>query len=179
MLGVSVPTVVNWTKAGKLDAHKTPGGHRRISREALQRFADAHDYPLPDALRPPAARPRGVLIVDPEPDFAELVIEMLSLEGGAIEAWAAADVFSAGLLIGRHHPAVVVVDITMGDVEPVAFARRLATDPEAASIHLVGLTAVVDPPLARRARDAGFAQVRSKGADLSELVLDVRRLLKA
>jgi excisionase family DNA binding protein len=179
MLGVSVPTVVNWTKAGRLEAHRTPGGHRRISREALQRFAAAFDYPLPEELQPRVARARGVLVVDPEPDFAELVIEMLSMDAGSVEGWVAQDAFSAGLLIGRHKPAVVVVDITMGGLDPVALARRLQSDPEAGGVHLLGLTAGVDPPLARRAKEAGFSDVRSKAGDLAELIDEVRRHLSA
>lgn len=177
MLGVSVPTVVNWTRAGRLDAHKTPGGHRRISREALQRFADAWDYPLPEGMRarPPAAR--GVVVIDPEPDFAELVIEMISMAGGAVDGWAASDALSAGLLIGRHRPAVVVLDIGMGGIDPVALARRLEADPETTGTHLLGLTSVVNPPLAQRVRDAGFADVRSKGGDLAALVSAVQELL--
>lgn len=177
MLGVSVPTVVNWTRAGRLDAHKTPGGHRRISRDALQRFAEAWDYPLPDGLRDRAPATRGVLVVDPEPDFAELVIEMISMQGGDVDAWAASDALSAGLLIGRHRPAVIVVDIGMNGIDPLALAARLEGDPEAAGTHLLGLSAVVNPSLARRVRDAGFTDVRSKGGDLSALVKSVRRLL--
>jgi excisionase family DNA binding protein len=176
MLGVSVPTVVNWTRAGRLDAHKTPGGHRRISREALQRFASEWEYPLPDSLRsrPPSAR--GVVVIDPEPDYAELVIEMISIDGGAVDGWAATDALSAGLLIGRHRPAVVVLDIGMGGVDPVDLARRLDADSETAGTHLLGLTSVANGPLARRVRDAGFTDVRPKG-DLAALVKSVRRLL--
>jgi excisionase family DNA binding protein len=177
MLGVSVPTVVNWTRAGRLDAHKTPGGHRRISQEAIQEFGREWDYPLPEALQIREVAPRGVLVIDPEPDFAELVIEMLSMDGGSVDAWAAADALSAGLYIGRHLPAVIVLDVGMGGIDPVAMARRLAADAETRGTRLLGLTSVVDPSLAQRVRDAGYADVRPKGGDLMSLVKMVRTLL--
>lgn len=179
MLGVSVPTVVNWTRAGRLHAHKTPGGHRRISQEALRAFAEAYAYPLPDSLRARAGVSRGVLVVDPEPDFAELIKEMLSMEGAPVDTWAAGDALSAGLLIGRYRPAVVLLDVGMGGLDPVSLARRLEADVETRGTHLLGLTSVIDPLLERRARDAGFTDVRPKGGDLAALVRTVRRLLSA
>ena len=179
MLGVSTPSVVNWVKAGRLDAHRTPGGHRRISRTALYRFAAEHHYPLPDAMEPatPPSRAGGVLVVDSEPDFAALVLEMLAINDPGIPVWAAADLLSAGLIIGRHGPAVVVLDIAMAGIDPVAFSRRLRADAATQGTRLVGLTAGVDPPLARRARDAGFVLVKSKSDNLQELVADLQALL--
>jgi len=34
-LGVCTKTLKRWDKAGKLPAHRTPGGHRRYTREEL------------------------------------------------------------------------------------------------------------------------------------------------
>ena len=39
LLGVSVGTVKLWVERGLLQAWKTSGGHRRISRESVQRLA--------------------------------------------------------------------------------------------------------------------------------------------
>jgi len=179
MLGVSAPSVVNWIDAGRLDAHRTPGGHRRISRSSLHRFATENQYPLPGAAgeAPARARHGGVLVLDPEPDFAALVHELLGVEDAELPVWTATDLLSAGLLIGRHGPTVVVADIAMPGLDPVAFARRLLADPETRDIRLVGLTACIDPPLSRRASEGGFAVVKSKADDLQTLVADVRRLL--
>lgn len=38
LLGVHVDTVRRWTDEGRLAAVRTPGGHRRISREAVERL---------------------------------------------------------------------------------------------------------------------------------------------
>src|SRR6266568_4650408 len=50
VLGVSLPTVVNWIKARRLKAHRTPGGHRRIAREDLAGFMLRQGIPLPPGL---------------------------------------------------------------------------------------------------------------------------------
>ena len=47
VLGVSLPTVVNWIKARRLKAHRTPGGHRRIARAEIAEFMLRQGMPLP------------------------------------------------------------------------------------------------------------------------------------
>jgi excisionase family DNA binding protein len=38
MLGVSLRTAQLWSESGLLDAWKTGGGHRRISRQSIERL---------------------------------------------------------------------------------------------------------------------------------------------
>src|SRR5512138_3937052 len=63
LLSVSLPTVVNWIKARKLKAHRTPGGHRRIAREDLAAFMLRHGMPLPAELSDAAPARRKALVL--------------------------------------------------------------------------------------------------------------------
>jgi excisionase family DNA binding protein len=45
MVEASPSTVLSWVDRGWLPAHRTPGGHRRIERQALVEFLRAHDMP--------------------------------------------------------------------------------------------------------------------------------------
>ena len=63
VLGVSLPTVVNWIKARRLKAHRTPGGHRRIAREELAAFMSRHGIPLPEELADAVDVRRKALVV--------------------------------------------------------------------------------------------------------------------
>lgn len=56
-LGVAVSTVQKWVELGKLASWKTPGGHRRIPRDAVNRL-----------LQPDAVRPADLAAGAPEPD---------------------------------------------------------------------------------------------------------------
>ena len=38
LAGVTIPTVRNWDKAGKLQSFRTPGGQRRFRLEDVQAF---------------------------------------------------------------------------------------------------------------------------------------------
>ena len=39
LIGCHHTSIINWVKEGKLKAYSTPGGHRRIKRPDLVRFA--------------------------------------------------------------------------------------------------------------------------------------------
>jgi len=50
LLHVHQTTVIEWIDKGQLEGYRTPGGHRRVSREALFRFFERHHIPIPHAL---------------------------------------------------------------------------------------------------------------------------------
>jgi excisionase family DNA binding protein len=105
LLGVSALSVANWVDAGHLEAHRTPGGHRRITQEALDRFCAERGQ----TLRPPPlliARP-AVLLLDSDTDYAETLAEFIELPG-QVTAKVAGDLLSAGVHIARLTPRVVV-----------------------------------------------------------------------
>lgn len=41
LLGVSEPTLRKWADAGRIAVFRTPGGHRRFTVEAIERFRRA------------------------------------------------------------------------------------------------------------------------------------------
>ena len=45
MLRVTRVTVRNWIVRGRINATKTPGGHRRVSRKELISFLEKNNYP--------------------------------------------------------------------------------------------------------------------------------------
>lgn len=49
---VSRLTAINWAKQGKIASGKTPGGHRRISKNDLIKFMKEHNIELQDAELP-------------------------------------------------------------------------------------------------------------------------------
>ena len=46
MLSVDAGTVIRWADAGRFPAFRTPGGHRRILRRDVLRFARGLHWPL-------------------------------------------------------------------------------------------------------------------------------------
>jgi excisionase family DNA binding protein len=131
LLGVSLPTVVNWVKARRLKAHRTPGGHRRIAREELAGFMLRHGIPLPADLADAVESRRKALVVGDAGEARESAVR--SLEGAGFSVEAAGAGFAAGVSAARFGPDVVVLLVSAPDGgETLAGMRadaRLATVP--------------------------------------------------
>jgi excisionase family DNA binding protein len=107
VLGVSLPTVVNWINAKRLRAHRTPGGHRRIAREELAAFMLRHGMPLPADLADAADGRRKAIVVGQPGAILDAVLEQLA--GAGIDAHPALPGFAAGLASARMSPDLVLL----------------------------------------------------------------------
>src|SRR5512138_2875988 len=123
LLGVSLPTVVNWIKARRLKAHRTPGGHRRISREDLAAFIVRHGMPLPPELSGAVPGRRKALVVAGVGPAREGLVRQLVAAGYAVEQ--ASPGFAAGAAAARFGPDVLVVHAAAADGGDVLLALRL------------------------------------------------------
>lgn len=167
-LSVSIPTVVNWINLGLLSAHRTPGGHRRISRSDIISFARNYDYPL-SAFLVDSVGDRRVLIVDDEEDFSEIVQDFLSIKGG-FEVKTAKSGFEAGLIVARFRPDLIILDIRMPDMDGFAVANMLRSDPETRSVPIIACTAYNDRETDGRVEAMGFADYIQKPLKLDQLL---------
>ena len=173
VLGVSLPTVVNWVNSNMLDAHRTPGGHRRIARNDLIAFAREYNYPLSEDFLSDAPGKKRVLIVDDEQDFADMVKDYLVLKGG-YEVEAADSGFAAGYTIARFKPDVILMDIMMPDMDGFEVLRMLRSDKSTRHIPVIACTAYRDPDVEERIREDAFHDYIQKPLKLDQLMELVR-----
>ena len=174
VLGVSLPTVVNWIKARRLKAHRTPGGHRRIAREELAAFMSRHGIPLPEELADAVDVRRKALVVGEAGYALDHVVRQLQ-EAGLV-VMPSRPGFEAGITAARLSPDVVVlVDPAPNGGETLAGLRSddaLAAVPVVAAAraeHVQGLRAagcdiVLASPIADGALAAAATQVLAKAA---------------
>lgn len=141
LLGVSLPTVVNWIEAGRISAHRTPGGHRRIGREELVRFSKLFDYPLPPEFQVTAG-PARVLIADADLDLGEMIQNYLTMRGG-FEVRVAPGVLEAGYLLGAFQPHLVLLDLSMPGLDPLRLLRLVRAEQDS-TVRLFACTALRD-----------------------------------
>jgi excisionase family DNA binding protein len=135
LLGVSLPTVVNWINARRLKAHRTPGGHRRIAREDLAVFMLRHGIPVPGELSDAAPARRKVLVVGEPGAAREGTVRQLAAAGYAVEQ--ASPGFAAGAAAARFEPDVLVVYAEAPDGgDSIRGARR---DRDLGSVPVVAL----------------------------------------
>jgi excisionase family DNA binding protein len=168
LLGVSLPTVVNWIKARRLHCHRTPGGHRRIAREELAAFMLRHGIPLQAELADAAPTLRKALVVGDLGPAREGLARQLAQAGWAVEL--ASPGFAAGAALARFEPHVVVLQATHPDGGETLAALRADREAGAtplvavghadwqASLAAAGATVAVPRPLDPDALAAALAQ---------------------
>ena len=135
LLGVSLPTVVNWIKARRLKAHRTPGGHRRISEEDLASFMLRHGMPVPPELSAAAPERRKALVIGEAGPAREGAVRLLAASGYAADQ--ASPGFAAGAASARFQPDVLVLQADAPDGGAVLSALRL--DRELGAVPVVGV----------------------------------------
>jgi excisionase family DNA binding protein len=126
LLGVTAPTVIKWIQKGRVGAHRTPGGHRRIAAAELYRFASECGFSVEGVAR---VKPTGpdrtrVLIIDREQDFGEMVAEYLELKG-AFDVAHAGSAIEAGFHAGSLRPEVLIYDEDATSIEIGRLVRLL------------------------------------------------------
>jgi excisionase family DNA binding protein len=169
LLGVSLPTVVNWIKQGRLEAYKTPGGHRRIPEHALKAFCEEFD--IPGANQPKHetdSKNEPVLLLSSyELDFAELIQDFMRIRT-TIPIEIAQSALGCGVALERAQAGVLLIDQLHSNVEPLE-AKTAA--PPGFSIVILAETSEE----ATRLKGEGFYKILSRPLVLQELLtaLDV------
>jgi len=165
LLGLSVSSVQRLVMDQALQAWVTPGGHRRISRHAVERFRDASSNnnsgsaPAP-AAAPTEARPLApaslkVLLVDDDAMQRAYLQTCLAQSGRDMTVSAAADASQALIQIERHRPDLVITDLAMQPFDGFHLVNALATEAEYAGISVLVVTGLPpdDPVLQQRLPD--------------------------
>ncbi len=172
ILGVSLPTVVNWIKARRIKAHRTPGGHRRIAREDLAAFMLRHGMPVPDELADAVPGRRKVLVVAEPGPAREGTVRQLVAAGYAVEQ--SSPGFAAGAAAARYEPDAVLVHAGAPDGGEVL--RALRADRELGSVPVVALGA---PDWRDSLAAGGATEVLGRAPADGQLAAAVGRALQA
>ncbi|MBN2797954.1 MAG: response regulator [Deltaproteobacteria bacterium] len=163
-LGVSRPTVVRLIKSGALSATQTAGGHYRISREDLERYAAAERQVL---VRPHAGKVR-LLVVDDDLDFGATfqdffedsdVFDVLYVESG----------FQAGMQVLAFEPDIILLDLDMPGLSGRDVRNNLAKIPGQRFIPTIACSGVVGADQGPALIHEGFDDFISKPFRLEQL----------
>ncbi|TRZ93253.1 MAG: response regulator [Rhodocyclaceae bacterium] len=151
MLGVSLRTVQLWAESGLVEAWKTEGGHRRISRTSVQRLLQGDNYPLPK-LAVPEQRFERLKILVVEDDSV-----LLKLYKTVIASWnLPVDLITAGtgveglIRVGRDAPDLMITDLSMPGMDGFELIRSLATSSFREGMEIVVVTGLDAADVAAR-----------------------------
>ncbi|MDX9995123.1 MAG: response regulator [Rhodocyclaceae bacterium] len=147
ILGVSLRTAQLWSESGLLEAWKTTGGHRRISRQSVERLLATPGSRAPAApvaaSQPPAAKQDSrfsILVVEDEEDLRRVYEIVLSRWPMQPRVVAVADGYAALVRIGIERPDMVITDLHMPGMNGFEMIRSLRAQPELRDMQIVVVT---------------------------------------
>ena len=137
LLGVSLRTVQLWTEAGLLEARKTAGGHRRISRASVEGLL----HKKPDVAAQPVDQPAlRILIVEDDPSVRSLCERVIARWTMPRVVESACDGFEALVKIGMMKPDLLITDLNMPGMDGFQMLRQLRLMPAVADMTIIVVT---------------------------------------
>ena len=145
LLGMAVRSVQMMVDRGELEAWKTPGGHRRISRESVQRWREAHQGGAMRAAaspRPTAGTVQRVLLIEDSAHYQNLVTLLVRQMFPQVELHVADDGIAGLAMVGQLQPAVLIVDILLPGIDGATLITSLRSHPQFGAIRLIVVTSL-------------------------------------
>lgn len=150
-LGMAVRSVQMMVDRGELEAWKTPGGHRRISRSSVERWlagrgVDQAEPGTPAAAAAPATPPRtegaSVLLIEDSIHYQNLVSLLLRQQFPHVKLHMADDGIAGLAMAGKLQPDVLVVDILLPGIDGGTLITSLRSHPQFANTQLIVVTSL-------------------------------------
>lgn len=154
LLGMAVRSVQLMVDRGELEAWKTPGGHRRITRASVERWrgrqgdAAASGVPAAAPASAPAPAPAQagtgprVLLIEDSVHFQNLVRLLVQRHFPDVQLHVAHDGITGMALYGQIQPDVLLVDILLPDIDGAALITTLRTHEQFARCKLLVVTSL-------------------------------------
>lgn len=180
-LGVALRTVQLWVEGGVLPAWKTAGGHRRISRLAVDRLISERTAALVGISLPPVA-PAPVsearlqlMVVEDEPELLRLFTMVIQAWDLPLVLTTAANGFEALLLMGQQCPDLLVTDLHMPGMDGFKMINSLrGVSPAFDEMEIVVVTALAAEEISHRGGLPPGVRVFHKPVPFDELETLVR-----
>lgn len=155
LLGMAVRSVQLMVDRGELEAWKTPGGHRRISRTSVERWRQGERVNTPSqdqvptfsghrpgpAPTPGRSAPR-VLLIEDSAHFQNLIKLLLGQQFPHVELLTASDGISGLAMVGQYQPDVLMVDILLPGIDGAALITSLRAMPQFQAMQIIVVTSL-------------------------------------
>jgi excisionase family DNA binding protein len=169
LLQVNPSSINKWVNDGRIQAFRTPGGHRRIRVADLVAFLEKHKMPVPRTLSTMSRR--RLLVVDDNQKHLDALRRRLKTHAEHVDLATASNGIDALVQVGAFKPHLIVLDIFMGEIDGLEVCRRLKANPDTRGIDVVMTSGQLTPTVEEDAQRAGAMRCLPKPLDLT-LVLE-------
>ena len=129
LLGVSASSVQKMVGRGELPGWTTPGGHRRIPRQAVEALlGQAPGQPMSVAPAP-GRELLQILVAEDDPFHVELVRRVLEAHEARTELILVTDASQALIQLERHRPHLLLTDLVMQPFDGFQLLRTIMAEP--------------------------------------------------
>jgi len=166
---VDMTTAIKWIKDGKLEAYKTPGGHRRIKRDDILVFLKKYNMPIPEELT--GADKKRVLVIDDDKEVVEVISRFLKRKGYVTQS--AFTGFESGRKVEKFSPGIVLLDIKLPGINGIEICKNIKKKNE--NIKVVVMTGYPTKENKRKMFRARASEFLTKPIDLKILEKAIMR----
>ncbi|UCE18380.1 MAG: response regulator [Gemmatimonadota bacterium] len=167
--------VIKWIKDGKLNAYATPGGHNRIPQKEFKNFLRRYNMPIDELFF--SDPQKKILVVDDEPEIVDIITKTLKEDNKNYDFASAGDGYEAGRQVAMFKPDLIILDIKMPKMNGFEVCRQIKSNPDTATIKILGVTGFIEKGYMKKMLDSGADQCLSKPIRLEELKFQVKKLL--
>ncbi len=118
----------------------------------------------------------SILLIEDHPMNRDMLVRRLRRRG--FHVLEAVDGLQGLSAARQHHPDLILLDISLPEIDGYEVARRLKADPQTAGIPIVALTAHALAEDRQRALDAGCDEYTTKPVDFKALLAIMARILQ-
>ena len=177
LLQVSLRTAQIWTEQGLLDAWKTKGGHRRITRRSVERLiaersagrgATKGSTPAVSSTNPgnPAVR---VLVVEDDASLLKLYRARINNWPTPVELATAKNGYEGLVRLGSMFPQLLICDLRLPGLDGFDLLRAICAIDELADLQIAVVTGLDQSAIEERGGLPGRVRLFSKPIPFDEL----------
>lgn len=157
ILGMAVRSVQLMVDRGDLQAWKTPGGHRRITRESLERWIQGSRAGVTgvaalhgtqegraNGRRRPVVHVPRILLIEDSSHFQNLVAMLVKQQFPAVDLHIAHDGITGLVSFGHLQPDLIIVDILLPGIDGATMITGLRRHALFGQCKLIVLTSLDD-----------------------------------
>lgn len=168
LLQVNPSSVNKWIKDGRIEAFRTPGGHRRIRASDLVAFLTEHSMPIPQDLV--EAGKKRLLVVDDEIKQLNAIERLLKPYENRLTLSLVNNGIDALVQVGSFKPHLVLLDVYMDELDGLEVCKRLKENPETTNTKIVIASGQMTDEIKEQGIQAGATLCLPKPVDVHQIL---------
>jgi excisionase family DNA binding protein len=176
LLGVAVSTIQLWVNNGHLKAWTTGGGHRRISRHAVEEILNKQEAVL-GATK--GKQQLKVMVVDDDASQLRMYEKYFDAWGVNASITTALDGYQGLVKVGNVLPDIIITDLMMPNMDGFQMVRAVDEFPELDQSVIIVVTGLMQKEIAERGSLPDRVHILTKPIPFTELEVLVRQAIDA